>query len=145
MTVNNSPQFTQVPPNISYQTFVNEDGTTPKNLFVGGENGSLLYAINTTTNDTIGDTISLYSYNGSTTVKLDTVLIPAGSGTLAAANPSATPPVNLLSLVNYPSGKNDNSTNRFMTIGANETIQGGLSSAITSGKTLSIRAVGENF
>jgi len=143
MTANTSPNFTTVPPHNGYQAFVNGDSTTVKNLFVAGANGSQIHAINATTSDTVADTIQLFQNNG-TSYLIDTVQIPASSGNLAAAHPSATPPINLLS-GDIASYKILNSTQRVIQLGANETLQGGMTTAVTSCKTATIVIYGEDF
>jgi len=80
MAANIDPIFIAAP-NVAEVTFVNADGTTPKDLVLGATNGTKVFSINATSDDTSDVVVSVFIYDGSTAYLLGAVNVPTLSGT----------------------------------------------------------------
>lgn len=90
MAVNTDPIFARVP-NLAEVTHVPADTTTKKDVCVASANGTVLKAINCTSDDTAEVNMQVFLYDGSTAYLMGTVSVPTLSGT-----DGETPAVNLL-------------------------------------------------
>ena len=82
-----TPVFVQTP-KLGAVQIVNANGTTPQSLYACGANGSKITGIFASTTDTAADTVQLSLLRSATTYIVNTVSVPAGSGTTAAAAPT---------------------------------------------------------
>lgn len=121
-------------------TFVNADSTTPKDLFVAGSNGSILKGISFCSNDTSSVNLQLFFYDGSTAYLIGTVRAVTLSGTDGAANA-----INALNPVAFPFTKVDTEGNRCIQLKSGEKIQCAPVAAVTTNKTVTVVAFGEDF
>ena len=96
MPANTSPIF-GLAANLAEVTFVNADGTTPKDLISAGANGSKVTRIAVHSDDTAASNLVLYVHDGTTAYKVGTVRVAIGSG-----NDGAAAAVNLLSQTMLP-------------------------------------------
>jgi len=135
MAQNTSPIFV-LTINDKGVTFVNADGTTTKDIFVAGANGSRLASISATTTDTSANLVILYAYDGSTAYRIGEVSVAAASGT-----DGSTAAVNLLSLSMNPWLNSDGS----LTLPTGWKIQASVSTSVTSAKTLTLVAWGADY
>ncbi len=120
--------------------FLNADGTTLKDIFIAGTNGSILRGISACTTDVSANNIQLFFYDGSTAYLLGTVRVATLSGTDGAANG-----INLLNSTAIPALKTDNAGNKIFALENGQKIQAGVLVAVTSTKTLTLVSVGEDF
>lgn len=135
MAANTSPIFVLTANNKGI-TFVNADGTTLKDVFVAGTNGSRLASIAATTNDTSTNNVKIEIYDGSTAYWAGTVAVPTLSGT-----DGSTAAVNLLSLSMCPWLNSDGSL--FLPTGWK--VQVAPLVAVTTAKTLTLVALGADY
>ena len=135
MAANTSPIFVLTMNNKGV-TFVNADGTSNKDLFVAGANGSRLASIAATTNDTSTNNVKISLYDGSTAWWAGTVAVPTLSGT-----DGSTAGVNLLSLSLCPWLNSDGS----LTLPSGWKVQVAPLVAVTAAKTLTLVALGADY
>ena len=135
MAANTSPIFVLTIKNKGV-TFVNADGTSNKDIFVAGANGSRLAAISAVTTDTSANLVKLYAYDGSTAYQIGDITVAAASGT-----DGSTASVNLLSLSMLPFLNSDGS----ITLPSGWKIQAGVTTAVTAAKTLTLVALGADY
>lgn len=135
MAANTSPIFVLTPNNKGV-TFVNADGTTLKDLFVAGANGSRLGSIAATTNDTAANNVQIKLFDGTTAWWAGTVDVPTLAGT-----DGATAAVNLLSLSMCPWLNSDGS----LLLPSGWKVQVAPLVAVTAAKTLTLVALGADY
>ena len=80
MTTNTNPIFGRTP-NIVEVTFVNADGTTPKDLVAAAADGTKVLSINVTSDDTSAVDMEVYLHDGTTAYLLGTKRVATLSGT----------------------------------------------------------------
>ena len=80
MAANTTPIFVATA-NLEEVTFVNADSTTPKDLVSAGTDGTKVFAIAATTDDTSANNVQLYIHDGTTAYLVGTVNVPTLSGT----------------------------------------------------------------
>jgi hypothetical protein len=80
MAANIQPIFVESA-NVAEVTFVNADGTTPKDLVSAGADGTKIMRIAATTSDTSANNVALYVHDGTTAYLVGTVNVPTLSGT----------------------------------------------------------------
>ena len=143
MAANTEPVFVASPLTVAANTqigntVVNSDGTTAKDIVNGATDGSLIQDLNVTSNDTSAVELLVYLHDGTNAFLLGTVDVPAGSGTTTSA-----PSVSLLNVSNMPAlGKRDDGA---LFIASGQKLQVAASAAVTSGKTVTITALGGNL
>lgn len=135
MAANTAPIFVAAINNKGV-TFVNADGTTTKDLFVAGANGSRVASIAATTTDTSANIVHLYAYDGTTAYLVGEVTVAAASGT-----DGATAAVNLLALSMCPWLNSDGS----ITLPSGWKLQASVAAAVTAAKTLTLVALGGDY
>jgi hypothetical protein len=124
--------------NVAECTYLPADTTTPKVVFTpDATNGSKLFAINTTSDDTANHSVQVWIYDGSTNYLLGTVPVPAYSGT-DGVNKS----VNLLDPVYLPCLDADGEL--FLPSGS-YTVKCSTKVTVTAAKTLTFIAMGANY
>lgn len=96
MAANTSPIF-GLTANLAECTFVNADGTTPKDLVSAGANGTKVTRIAVHSNDTAAVNLKLLIYDGSTAYAVGVVRVAIGAGSDGAISG-----VNLLSQTMLP-------------------------------------------
>lgn len=79
MAANTSPIFVETA-NVAEVTFVNADGTTPKDLVSAGADGTKVFSINCTSSDTATVDMEVYLHDGTTAYLLGTVDVPTNTG-----------------------------------------------------------------
>lgn len=84
MAANTEPIFVIVA-NLAEATFVNADGTTPKDLISAGSDDSKLLSINVTSDDTATVNMGVYIHDGATAYLIGTVPVVTLSGTDGSA------------------------------------------------------------
>lgn len=117
-------------------TFVNADGTSTKDVFVAGANGSRVASIAATTTDTSNNIVHLYAFDGTTAYLVGEVTVPLASGT-----DGTTAAVNLLSLSMCPWLNSDGS----ITLPSGWKLQASVTTAVTAAKTLTLVALGGDY
>lgn len=84
MAANTSPIFVATA-NLAEVTFVNADGTTAKDLVSGGTDGTKVFSINCTSDDTSTVNMQVFIHDGTTAYLLGTVAVVTLSGTDGSA------------------------------------------------------------
>jgi hypothetical protein len=84
MAANTSPIFGKAA-NLAEVTFVNADGTIPKDLVAAGADGTKVLRIAATTSDTAANNCQLFVHDGTSAYLVGTVRVAALSGTDGAA------------------------------------------------------------
>lgn len=135
MAANTLPIFVDTP-NLVEVTFVNADGTTPKDLIAGATDGTRIISIAVTSDDTSAVILNFYIHDGSTAYRVGAVNVPTLSGTNGTA-----PAVNLLDSTELPWLDADGG----FVIPTGYKIQAGPQSAVTAAKTVTIVAIGANY
>jgi len=135
MAANVQPIFIDTP-NLTEVTFVNADGTTPKTVFTAATDGSKLFSIACTSDDTSTRYAQVYIHDGTTAYLIGTVPVTTLAGT-----DGIVPAVNLLDPA-YVAGL-DRDGELFLPTGY--TVRVGPSVAITAAKTMTIVGVGGNY
>jgi hypothetical protein len=115
----------------------NGDGTTTKTVYTAGANGARVHLVSASTDDT---TPSLYlmKNDGTTSCILATFQLPTNSGRINGA-----PAVDLLDPAAVPSIPAD--PGQFLTLGANETLEIAVTSALTVDKTIHVVVDGVDY
>ena len=96
MAANTAPIFVATA-NLVEVTFVNADGTTPKDLIAGATDGTKVFATNCTSDDTATVNMQVFMHDGPTAYLLGTVAVVTLSGT-----DGTNVAVNLLDAVQIP-------------------------------------------
>lgn len=135
MAVNTQPIFVKTANNAE-ATFVNADGTTPKDLIIAPTDGTKIFAINVTSDDTATVNMKVFLHDGSTAYLLGTVAVP----TLAGTNGSA-PAVNVLDPTAIPGLDADGE----LFLPAGYKIQVAPLAAVTAAKTVTVVGLGANY
>lgn len=117
--------------------FENADGTTAKTIFSAGANGARVHLVSASTDDAT-PSLRLLKHDGTTACILATFQLPTNSGRTAGA-----PAVDLLDPAVIPSIPAD--PGRFLTLGAGETLQAEMVTALTVAKTIHIVADGVDY
>ncbi len=133
MVANTAPIFVLVSNNAE-QTFVNADGTTPKDLVSASTFGSKIFSINVTSDDTVAVDLEVYMHDGTTAYLLATVTVPTLSGT-----DGFTPAMNLLASVPGADGDGE------LFIPSGYKMQVGPKAAVTAAKTVTIVCLGGDY
>jgi hypothetical protein len=136
MATNKEPIFLNVPSTVN-QSIANADTTTAKVMATAGADGGAVMRMSATTTDT-SDVIAVLTIDdGSVTIVLGEVTVPAGAGT-----DGSTPAVNLLSTLAMPGAfQNDGS----LILGPAAVLSVGAKATVTSTKTLDISAQGGDY
>lgn len=135
MVANVQPIFVESANN-QEATFVNADGTTPKDLIVAGADGTKIFAINVTSDDTVDRVFKVFLHDGSTAYLLGAKNVPTLSGTDGIA---AT--VNLLDPTMIAGLDSDGE----LFIKSGYKVQVGPTVAITAAKTATVIALGGDY
>jgi hypothetical protein len=135
MVANTEPIF-GLTANLRELTFVNADGTTPKDLFVAGSNGSKFTRCAVHSDDTALVNLKVYVHDGTTAYPVGVVRVAIGAG-----NDGAIASVNLLSQLMLPWLDQDGEL--FLPSGYK--MQVGPLVAVTAAKTVTIVAIGVDY
>lgn len=147
MTVTATPVFPQSMVNAqavllnATGAFTFAPGNTTTNLVLvvaGGTNGTIIEAINITTTDTAANIVWFILNDGTKNSILTVASVAAGSGVTTGT----TACFDLFRGVNVPSLSYDVNGNRLLYIPSGTTLYAGTTSAVTSGKQVSIMALG---
>lgn len=144
MAVTSNSLITTQTPRAVTQTFA--QGTDPaltfKTLFTGGSNGSKVVAcVAATTDTTLSHLFRLaYTPSGGNPRYLAAITIPAGAG-----HDGADASVDLLSASSIPGLPIDNDGQKYIFLGANDTLQGHYDTNLTSAKQIDIVTIGADF
>jgi hypothetical protein len=130
-----SPSFLGTPA-YGRQTIANADGTSTKDLFTAGASGSQVQAIMITTDETAARDLKIYIYDGTNTDLIGVVNVPIGAG-----NTSGVLAVNALDKSLLPWLPDD----KVITLKAGFKIKIAAGTAVTSGKTITVVALGGDF
>lgn len=128
MAANTLPIYPDTPV-ISPVTIVNSDGTNKKTVITAGSNGTRVDSLRVASDDTADATVSFYVTVGGSDYFLQNVAVPRASGTTGTW-------VEALSLVN---------SGLPMVLAAGASIKCAVSTAVTSGKTMTLVASGGNY
>jgi len=138
MAVVSTPIFPQA---INNGTCVLTNTTYQVVFLIGGAtNGTRVNFINVVSTDTSARDVILYIYYVSATYQLTQVSIPITAGTL-----NTVPPVNLLTSPQIPNLPRDPAGNPYILLTSADTIYVSAGTQPTSGKQLTLFAIGENF
>lgn len=135
MAANNAPIFVATS-NVAEVTFVNADGTTPKDLVSAGTDGTKVFRINVTSDDTSTVNMEVYVHDGTTAYLLGTVAVATLSGT-----DGSTASVNLLDSTLIPGVDADGE----LFIPSGYKIQVAPLAAVTSAKTVTVICFAGNY
>jgi|ERR1022692_1354913 hypothetical protein len=121
-------------------TFVNADSTTLKTVFTAGANDTHLKGILVSSTDTSAVKLQFWLRTGGVDSLIGTVNIPALSGTDGATNA-----IDALNSVAMPGLPGDAVGKRYIGMKNGDTLKIGPVAAVTSGKTLYVTFLGEDF
>jgi hypothetical protein len=136
MSGNTAPRFA-ANANIGTQTFVNADGTASKVVFTAGSNGSRLDALNIASTDTAAHDVQVLLNIGGSDVPIGTINVAIGAGNSSTVNSK-----NVLADPNLGLTISDPYGNRVLELPAAATVKLAMAVAVTSGKTVSVTAMG---
>ncbi len=139
MTKANEPPYTQKFDH-GAQTFVNADGTTIKDVYDPGAEDVIVTSISIVSDDTAALNTVIYLNNGTTDYPIGLAPAPAGSGT-----DGTNPAVDGLASAQLPFLSRDSVGNRILKLKSTWKLRAALTSAATSGKTVTIVATVEDF
>jgi hypothetical protein len=135
MAANTAPIFV-LTSNCAEQTFVNADGTTAKDLVSGGTDGTKVFSINCTSDDTSTVNMQVFLHDGTTAYLLGTVAVATLSGT-----DGSTAAVELLDSTAIPSLDTDGE----LFIPSGYKIQVAPLAAVTAAKTVTVVCFAGNY
>lgn len=135
MAANTSPIFV-LTPNLAEVTFIDTDGTTPKDLVSGGADGTKVFSIAVTSDDTSDVVLDLFIHDGTTAYLVGAVNVPTLSGTDGSAAA-----VNLLDATALP--WLDASGEIFLPSGYK--LQVAPQAAVTTAKTVTVVCLAGNY
>lgn len=141
MAVTATPIYPQSLKN-SVVTIVNADGTTKKTVYTAGADGTKLESIFVTNTDTAAYTLNVYFNISSTDYLIGTVNIPLSSG-----NTTSAPTVNLLSSAGNLGAvlNKDPNGNTYLYLQSGTVLKVATTGTVTSAKTVTLTAIGEDF
>lgn len=115
--------------------------TNAATIYTASANGSRIYSLMGSTDDTVTVNVFLFIYRGSTVQPIGMVNIPLSSGNTNAARF----PVDLLDPVNLPGLPIDNTGKRYIELGPNDVLKCGALANLTAAKTCYITAQGADY
>ena len=130
MAITATPIFPQSIVNAA-TTIVNAGGTTAVSILASQTNGCGVNQINVTTTDTTANTVQLFANISSTSYLLTEISIPITSGDLTTA-----PTIQALSNAQFGSLPLDANGNPVLYLASGTALYAGVTTAVTSGKTL---------
>ena len=136
MSTNKNPIFLNLVTIIN-QSIANADGTTPKIVFTATADGGAVTKCSATTTDTSAVIAVLTVSDGTTTVTLGEVTVPAGAGT-----DGSTPAKNLLDSAAMPGAFQEDGS---LVLGNAATLSINAKVAVTAAKTLDISTQGGQY
>ena len=116
---------------------VDTDGTDAQTIFTAGANGARVHLISASTDDTT-PSLQIMKNDGTTSCILATFELPTNSGRVSSA-----PAVDLLDPTTIPSIPAD--PGRFLTLGAGETIEVAMTSAVSASKSVHVVVDGVDY
>lgn len=131
------------PQNLSHglQTFENGDGTGLKTIINAGTEGTRIFSIIATNDDSGAATnLHLYINDGSTDFLFATVRIPASSGTDGAAKN-----MDIISSVDLPGLAFDANGKNILTLAGGHVLKASAIAAVASGKKVTVAAFAEDY
>ena len=135
MAANTSPIFV-LTSNCAEVTFVNADSTTPKDLVSAGTDGTKVFSINCTSDDTSTVNMQVFLHDGTTAYLLGTVAVVTLSGTDGSA-----PAVELLDSAAIPALDADGE----IFIPSGYKLQVAPLAAVTAAKTVTVVCFAGNY
>lgn len=134
--------YLQTGHNATGTTFTSADTTNKKTIFTPGTNDSDLKMINLATDDSAAVNAQIWYYDGSTSFLIATVRVTALAGTDGATNA-----IDGLNSTALPFLFIDDSGKRYLPVkgNASHVIQLSCKATMTSGKTLYVNAIGEDY
>lgn len=135
MAANTQPIFVKSANNAEV-TFVNGDGTTAKDLVSAATDGTKIFAINVTSDDTSARIMQVLIHDGTTAYLIGSVNVPTLAGT-----DGTTPAVNLLDPTQIPGLDADGEL--FLKTGYK--LQCKPTVAVTAAKTVSVVCLGADY
>jgi len=139
MTVTATPIFPQTVQNYVVQ-IANADASNSKTIATAGTNGSKIETLVVASSDTSARDVSFFITISSTNYLLGTVSIPANSG-----NTNALPLVDILRNAQIPGLAYDANGNKYLYLKNGATLTCTALTTVTSGKLISINAMGGDF
>lgn len=119
-------------------TITNSDGTSTKDVVNGATNGTVVQDLIAVSDDTSDVNLKIFFYDGSSSRQIGMVKVAAGSG--ADVTKAST---SLLNTDNIPSlAKRDDGV---ILLASGQKLQVAAASAVTSGKTVTVTAIGGNL
>lgn len=126
---------------LDVQTILPADTTTIKSLSVGGTNGSKIEVIGATSNETsTAHDIALYLTVSATNYLISTIALPANSGFVSTTNT-----VDILRSLPMQFIQFDSCNNKYLILPSATTLSIQSLVTVSSAKTLTFFATGENF
>lgn len=135
MAANTAPIFVATA-NVAEVTFVNADGTTAKDLVSAGTDGTKVFRINCTSDDTSTVNMEVYIHDGTTAYLLGTVAVATLSGT-----DGSTAAVNVLDSTLIPGVDQDGE----LFIPSGYKLQVAPLAAVTAAKTVTVVCFAGNY
>lgn len=126
MAVTSTPAMPQAPNN-KCTIIQNSDSTNKVTIFTAGSNGSRLDTVSVATDDTSNVTLHFWLTDGTTEIRLDTVVITAAYGTNGTNRA-----VDVLSLLSCAKADGDNVRQMWLKTGC--ILKAAANAAVTSGK-----------
>jgi len=122
------------------QTIANADGTTVKDLISAGADDTKVVAIAITSDDTAAVDVKIIYNDGTNDDVIGIVNVPITSG-MAASKPA----VNAMNTTDMPFLPKDNAGNTYLTIKTGHKLRVQALATVTSGKTVKVVALAEDF
>lgn len=128
---------------LSTDTVVASDGSsgTLKTVVTPGANDCIVRKLSITSTDTVAHDVLIFMVDASANkYLLGAIGVPAGSGSTSAASP-----VNVLDKTKLPSLRLDQNGNTFIQLKTGWTLQVGFTTAVSSGKNITVNSTSEDF
>ena len=126
-------------PKITPMSFVNADGTTKKTIHTAGATGSKVVTVVATSTDTVARTAQVWLTRSAVSYLLGSVVIATLAGTDGATATAGLLPASLLPL------PTDNDGQRYLFMVSGDTLQVGMTVAVTAAKEIDVLCIAADF
>jgi hypothetical protein len=141
MALSPNQYITPQTPNRGFVQIANADGQNQKTVYTGGPNGTKITGLIGQSTDTSGRDVMVSITNGGTSYPLGSVTVAAGAG-----NSGAVASTNLMAPAQIPGLPVDSDGNPYLFLAsASDTLTVEALSTVTSGKLITVIAIGADF
>ena len=125
---------------LTANVLVNANGTNIVNVFTAGSDDSIVKSLHAVSNDSAAKVVNIYVHDGLQDIYIGSTNVPLSSG-----NTGAVASVDLISGTLFPSLPYDANGKRVLPLPAGYVVRANVQVAVTSGRSITIVAMAEDY